>query len=84
MHSQESRVSETLFVDYVTHGGESAVPNHWPGIFNPATGEVSGHQALGSGAEVYKAAPATRDAFPDWAATPPHVRARVSGRAFCR
>jgi malonate-semialdehyde dehydrogenase (acetylating)/methylmalonate-semialdehyde dehydrogenase len=51
-------------------GGDGAV-------FNPATGEVSGRVPLASEAEVSAAVDAAAAAFPGWAQTPPHVRARV-------
>src|SRR5437868_9180027 len=46
-------------------------------VFNPATGAVSGHVALGSAAEVDAAVAAAQAAFPAWADTPPIRRARV-------
>ena len=46
-------------------------------VFNPATGEVSGRVMRGGGGAVAAAVDAALRAFPDWAATPPHVRARV-------
>lgn len=46
-------------------------------VFNPATGAVSGHVALGSAADVAAAVAAAQAAFPAWADTPPLRRARV-------
>ena len=46
-------------------------------VFNPATGAVSGHVALGSAADVDAAVAAAQAAFPAWADTPPLRRARV-------
>ncbi|GAB2607253.1 CoA-acylating methylmalonate-semialdehyde dehydrogenase [Ramlibacter solisilvae] len=46
-------------------------------VFNPATGAVSGQVALANAAEVAAAVASARDAFPDWADTPPIRRARV-------
>ena len=46
-------------------------------VFNPATGAVSGHVALGNGADVDAAVAAAQAAFPAWADTPPLRRARV-------
>ncbi len=46
-------------------------------VFNPATGEVARQVALASEHEVGQAVDVARAAFPDWAATPPLVRARV-------
>src|SRR5690554_5972692 len=49
-------------------------------VYCPATGEVSAEVAFASKAEVDEAVAAAQAAFPDWAATPPHVRARVMFR----
>ncbi|NML85109.1 CoA-acylating methylmalonate-semialdehyde dehydrogenase [Polaromonas sp.] len=46
-------------------------------VFNPATGAVTGHVALGSEADVAAAVAAAQAAFPAWADTPPLRRARV-------
>ncbi|MEJ0042685.1 MAG: aldehyde dehydrogenase family protein [Rhizomicrobium sp.] len=46
-------------------------------VFNPATGAVSGRVPLASRTEVDAAVDAAAAAFPQWAATPPHIRARV-------
>lgn len=52
---------------------------HGP-VFNPATGEESGHVALASAAEVAAAVRSAAAAFPVWAATPPLQRARILNR----
>ncbi|WP_447730708.1 CoA-acylating methylmalonate-semialdehyde dehydrogenase [Pseudoxanthomonas suwonensis] len=49
-------------------------------VFDPATGQVSAHVPLASGAEVRAAVDAAQAAFPGWAATPPLQRARVMFR----
>jgi malonate-semialdehyde dehydrogenase (acetylating)/methylmalonate-semialdehyde dehydrogenase len=49
-------------------------------VFNPATGAVTKHVPLASTAEVGAAVAAAKAAFPGWAATPAHVRARVMFR----
>ncbi|MGA8785142.1 MAG: aldehyde dehydrogenase family protein, partial [Polaromonas sp.] len=49
-------------------------------VFNPATGAVAGHVALGSSADVDAAVAAAQAAFPAWADTPPIRRARVMFR----
>ena len=49
-------------------------------VFNPATGEVARHVALGGLSEVDVAVKAAKAAFPEWAATPPLTRARVMFR----
>lgn len=46
-------------------------------VFNPATGEVSGHVPLANAAEVDAAVQGAARAFTGWAATPPLRRARV-------
>nr|WP_269466293.1 CoA-acylating methylmalonate-semialdehyde dehydrogenase [Tardibacter chloracetimidivorans] len=54
-----------------------AAPESRSDIYNPATGEVSAQLALGGTREVDMAVKAALEAFPGWAATPPHVRARA-------
>src|SRR5450756_1681153 len=49
-------------------------------VFNPATGEVTARVAASSAAEVSFAVNAAAQAFPNWAATSPHIRARVMFR----
>ncbi len=46
-------------------------------VYNPATGEVARHVALGSADEVNAGVAAARAAFEGWADTPPIRRARV-------
>ena len=46
-------------------------------VFNPATGQRTARVAFASAAEVRSAVAAARAALPDWAATPPLLRARV-------
>ncbi len=46
-------------------------------VYNPATGEVTGHVALANGADVNAAVAAAQAAFPAWSDTPPIRRARV-------
>jgi malonate-semialdehyde dehydrogenase (acetylating)/methylmalonate-semialdehyde dehydrogenase len=46
-------------------------------VYNPASGEVTGKVPLASPAEVDEAVQVAVAAFPAWAATPPHMRARV-------
>ena len=68
---------ESLLVDHVIHGRIASAPESRSTIFNPAVGEISGHLALGGAPEIEMAVAAALKAFPGWAATPPHVRARV-------
>lgn len=49
-------------------------------VYNPATGHVTGLVALADPADADAAIAAAHAAFPAWAATPPHVRARVMFR----
>ena len=49
-------------------------------VFNPATGQVSGHVALASQATVEQAIASAEKAFPDWRNTPPLKRARVMSK----
>ncbi|API61079.1 methylmalonate-semialdehyde dehydrogenase (acylating) [Tardibacter chloracetimidivorans] len=58
-------------------GRVPAAPESRSDIYNPATGEVSAQLALGGTREVDMAVKAALEAFPGWAATPPHVRARA-------
>ena len=66
-----------VLVDHVIRDRAPNAPESRSAIFNPAIGEVSGYLALGGAPEVDQAVEAALDAFPGWAATPPHVRARV-------
>ncbi len=70
--------------DSVPHfiGGKSVAgtSGRYGDVFNPATGEVARQVALASEAEIGQAVDVAREAFPDWAATPPLVRARVMFR----
>ena len=46
-------------------------------VYNPATGEIAVEVPLATAAELGAAVAAAKAAFPDWAATPPLVRARI-------
>jgi len=71
-------LTQLSLVDHVIHGGTAPFASgSQSDIFNPATGEISGRLALGGAREVDAAVDAALKAFPGWAATPPHVRARV-------
>ena len=71
--------STDTVIDHVIDGHDA--PAHPAGdtarVFNPATGAVTATLVLGSPAEVEQAVSAATRAFPGWAATAPHVRARV-------
>ena len=49
-------------------------------VFNPATGQVSGHVALANQAMVEQAIASAEKAFPEWRNTPPLKRARVMSK----
>jgi malonate-semialdehyde dehydrogenase (acetylating) / methylmalonate-semialdehyde dehydrogenase len=70
-------LSKLALVDHVIHGRTSAVSESQSPVFNPATGEVTAHLALGDALVVDMAVDAALKALPDWAVTPPHMRARV-------
>ncbi|WP_443027852.1 CoA-acylating methylmalonate-semialdehyde dehydrogenase [Sphingomonas sp. SRS2] len=70
-------MTELTLVDHVIQGRAPVAPESRSDIFNPATGEVSARLALGSAHEVDMAVAAAQAAFTGWAATPPHIRARV-------
>ena len=56
------------------HGGRTAP------VFNPALGKEIASVSLASAEEVNHAVAVAREAFPDWAATPPLRRARILNR----
>ena len=68
---------DLALVDHVIHGRRRVAPENLSPVFNPATGEITAQLALGGAQEVNMTVRAALGAFPDWAATPPHVRARV-------
>ena len=68
---------QSTLVDHVIPDGSASAPTRTADIFNPATGRVSGRLALGGEREVERAVAVALNAFPAWAATPAHVRARV-------
>ncbi len=49
-------------------------------VFNPATGQISGHVALADSSEVGRAVAAAHAAFPAWSAMPPIRRARLMNK----
>lgn len=70
-------MSEPTFVDHVIKDRPFTAAESQSPVYNPATGEITRQLALGGAAEVDMAVAAAQDAFPGWAATPAHVRARV-------
>jgi malonate-semialdehyde dehydrogenase (acetylating) / methylmalonate-semialdehyde dehydrogenase len=73
----ELPVSELTLVDHVIHGRSSAAPESYSQVFNPATGEMTARLSQGNASVVDVAVRAALEVFPNWAASPPHVRARV-------
>lgn len=73
----------SLGLNQVTHWvkGERRLGGGTPGeLYNPATGKLSGHVAMGDAAVVDEAVAAAQAAFPAWADMPPIRRARVMFR----
>jgi malonate-semialdehyde dehydrogenase (acetylating)/methylmalonate-semialdehyde dehydrogenase len=64
-------------IDHVIYGRTSTASEQQSDVFNPATGEIRARLALGGALEVDAAVRAARRAFVDWAATSPHIRARI-------
>ncbi|ATE67389.1 methylmalonate-semialdehyde dehydrogenase (CoA acylating) [Rhizorhabdus dicambivorans] len=64
-------------IDHVIHGRAGQTSASTSEVFNPATGEVTSHLTLGTPDDVDAAVSAAQQAFDDWSATPPHIRARV-------
>src|SRR5277367_4948627 len=60
--------------------GGHAVPGtsgRFGDVYNPATGAITRQVAMATAEEVSRAVATAKAAFPGWAATPPHIRARV-------
>ena len=62
---------------YVTGAPVAGTSGRFGDVYNPATGEISGHVPLASRDEVNAVIDRARAAFPDWRDTPPLRRARV-------
>ena len=78
MFSSPAEVAPPITIGHHVNGQAcSASGGRSQPVFNPATGAVSGHVALGSAADVAVAVAAAQAAFPAWADTPPLRRARV-------
>ena len=78
MSPSSAQVAPKITIGHHVNGQAcSASPGRSQPVFNPATGAVSGHVALGSAADVAAAVAAAQAAFPAWADTPPLRRARV-------
>ncbi|BAK67490.1 methylmalonate-semialdehyde dehydrogenase [Sphingobium sp. SYK-6] len=71
-------MTETAEITHFINGKfrKDSAPRH-AALFDPATGLQSGVLALADVATVDDAVASAKAAFPEWAATPPHVRARV-------
>ncbi|XRQ08602.1 CoA-acylating methylmalonate-semialdehyde dehydrogenase [Actinomadura welshii] len=73
-----SAPARTGLIGHWIDGAEAAPAGERSGdVHNPATGRVTSRVAMATPAEVDAAVASALAAFPDWAATPPHVRARV-------
>ncbi|MEP6964704.1 MAG: aldehyde dehydrogenase family protein, partial [Polaromonas sp.] len=78
MFSSPAEVAPQITIGHHVNGQAcSASAGRSQPVFNPATGAVSGHVALGNAADVAVAVAAAQAAFPAWADTPPLRRARV-------
>ena len=78
MSSSPAEVASPITIGHHVNGKAwNASAGRSQPVFNPATGAVSGHVALGSAADVAVAVAAAQAAFPAWADTPPLRRARV-------
>ena len=72
------QASATPTLNHYINGEEQAGSStRTTDIFNPATGAVTKRAPMANAADVDAAVAAAKAAFPGWAATPPHVRARV-------
>ncbi len=68
-------------IDHWIDGADVAPSQERRGhVFNPATGAVTGRVAMATREEVDHAVASAKAAVAAWAATPPHVRARVMFR----
>ncbi|OJW73471.1 MAG: methylmalonate-semialdehyde dehydrogenase (acylating) [Sphingomonadales bacterium 63-6] len=54
-----------------------AVTERFAPVFDPSTGQPTARVPLADASQVAEAVAAAQSAFPAWAATPPHVRARA-------
>ena len=68
----------STLIKHFIHGQEVAAESQrFSDVFNPATGQVTGHIPLATVADVQAAIASAQAAFPAWAATTPLNRARV-------
>lgn len=70
----------TVIRNVIAGWGPDTDSRNFTDVFNPATGDVSGRVVSATAADVDAAVRAAVGAFPNWATTPPHVRARVMFR----
>ncbi|HEY9280180.1 MAG TPA: CoA-acylating methylmalonate-semialdehyde dehydrogenase [Eoetvoesiella sp.] len=71
-------LAKTSIVQHWIGGQITSAPNNrQQDVFNPSTGAVARQVVLGNAEDVNAAVTAARDAFPQWADTPPIRRARV-------
>ncbi|MBY4575461.1 methylmalonate-semialdehyde dehydrogenase (CoA acylating) [Gordonia paraffinivorans] len=62
---------------YINGRVDARGAEHRTGVYNPATGRITGNVALATTDDVDAAVSAAAAAFPSWAATPAHIRARI-------
>ncbi|MFK0280906.1 CoA-acylating methylmalonate-semialdehyde dehydrogenase [Streptomyces sp. NPDC090499] len=68
----------TVHIDHYIDGRVDDLDAETRGeVYNPATGQVTGLVALGTTKDVDEAVRVAATAFEAWAATPPHIRARI-------
>lgn len=73
-----SAIGEPVDIDHYIDGRVDArAASTRTVVYNPATGKVTGHVAVATAADVDAAVASAAAAFPAWAATPAHIRARV-------
>lgn len=76
--SRSTATTLTTLGHWMNGGLVAAAPNTpTTEVFNPATGTVTKHVVTGSEDDAHAAVSSAHAAYPSWAETPPHVRARV-------
>jgi malonate-semialdehyde dehydrogenase (acetylating)/methylmalonate-semialdehyde dehydrogenase len=76
--TRDNTMSQIPHIAHYIHGQVTAGSStRQQNVFNPATGAVTGHVALGNAADVNAAVASAQQAFPAWADLPPLRRARV-------
>jgi len=74
-------MTETSLITHFVNGAPHAGPaENFAPVFDPSTGQQAARVALADAALVGEAVENAQAAFAGWAATPPHIRARVMFR----